>query len=137
MGIARTRAGSSDRDGIGQRDMRPWLLKRTPIAAQRLAAWAPILVCLFVPLEVGNRERPIVAFDLLPHRHVRLDPLVLDHPLEHRAGPISGVADQSLWHELVALGHALDHHFVASVSSVRCAAVASTSTITPDCTSIR
>jgi hypothetical protein len=55
----------------------------------------------------SSREGAVGALGLVEHRDVRLDPTIVDQPVEHR--PIGGVADQPGGIEIEALHRAVDH----------------------------
>src|SRR5215831_13129147 len=70
-----------DRVGLG--NVRTRVLKRTPLAAQGVSLRAAVLVSRLVPVELAAGQRLVVALPPFPHRHMRLDAFVLDHPRQH------------------------------------------------------
>jgi hypothetical protein len=68
------------------------VLKWAPLAAQGFADRATILVGLGIPHELAAGERIVLTGDLVPHRDVWCDLLLLDHAVKHRRRAICGIA---------------------------------------------
>ena len=85
------------------------VLERPPIAPKSMPLGAAVLVGVLVPLELGSRERVVLATGVVEDGHMRRDVLLLDHPVEHRRHAVGGVADEALGSEAEAFCDPLDH----------------------------
>ncbi|MCY1533155.1 hypothetical protein D9M68_684680 [compost metagenome] len=101
-------AGAVD-DGVGLGHPRSLLGEGAPCTAQRFAGWAAVFIGLLIPVEVITGEAVVLAFGLVPHRHMRLDALLFDHPGQHRRSAIGGVADEAFRCEIELRFDTLDH----------------------------
>src|SRR5450631_2275983 len=59
--------------------------------------------------KVAAREGAIIPLRLVEHRDMWRDALLLDEPVQHRSGSVSGIADKTLRLEAKALLCSLDH----------------------------
>jgi hypothetical protein len=79
---------------------------------------ADVAVALVVIGEVVAREGAVGMLGFVEHRDVRLDPVLIDQPVQHLGRSIGGVADQPGRIEIEAFERALDHaRFAASTSA--------------------
>ncbi|MNT23606.1 hypothetical protein D3C72_1590290 [compost metagenome] len=61
-----------------------------------MALGATIFVGLAIPFEVAARQTVVLALGSVPDGDVRLYPLVLHHPRQHRSRAVSSIADEPI-----------------------------------------
>src|ERR1700744_5761172 len=61
-----------------------------------LTTWAVIDVADRVILKVTPREGAIIPLRFIEHRNMWRDAFLLDQPVQHRSGSVSGISDKSL-----------------------------------------
>ena len=74
---------------------------------------------LFISMEIVARKTVVLALGLVPHRHMRFDVFLLQHPGQHRRGTLSGVANVALRLDVELRFDPIDHVLVPSTSAVR------------------
>ena len=87
--------------------------------------------------KVAAREGAIIPLRLVEHRDMWRDALLLDQPVQHRSGSVSGIADKPLRLKTKRSSVRSIMVFAAPTSAWRIERDASTSTMTPNFTSIR
>src|SRR5438067_11546499 len=107
------------------------------VTLEGLASRAPVGVADMVISEVLAREGAVWALGFVEDWDVRLDPTVMNKPVQHLGRAIGGVTDQPGGVESEAFERALDHALGCRHLACRIAVVASTSTIIALSTSIR
>src|SRR5437868_12581690 len=79
------------------------------VALEGLASRAPVGVADMVVSEVLARESAVWALGFVEDWAVRLDPTVMNKPVQHLGRAIGGVTDQPGGVESAGFGRALDH----------------------------
>ena len=74
-----------------------------------LSARAVVDVAGRIIAKVAAREGAIIPLRTVEHRDMWRDTLLLDQPVQHRSGPVSGIGDKPLRLETEALLCSLDH----------------------------
>ena len=73
------------------------------------AGRAPVGVAVVIIVEVSPREGLIAALGFVEDGDMRLDPLLVDQPVQHLGPAVSRVANQALGIEAAPIPHPLDH----------------------------
>src|SRR5947208_666077 len=79
------------------------------IVLERLPGGASVGVTGVVVSEVLAREGAVGALGFVEHRDVRLDPAIMDQPVQHIGRAVGGVADQPGGVQIEAIQRPLDH----------------------------
>ena len=86
--------------------------RRLEVAAKALQLFAVgtgIAIGLFIKDEVRTTERAIGSFTFVPHRHMRLDALVVNHPAQELGRAVGRITDEFLGVHTEAILDSLDH----------------------------
>ncbi|MNQ88448.1 hypothetical protein D3C85_1037080 [compost metagenome] len=76
---------------------------------QRMAFGAYVLIALWFPLELADRQAAVLAGRLVPHGHMRFDLLVFNHPTKQRCSAVRRITHKPSRLDVEALFDPIDH----------------------------